>query len=158
VKHLSEPVTQPMIARTFEHRWQDAPPEVSKLIKDCVLDLVGVAIVGACEPAAEALRGHVSELGGAEQSSVFGSSHRVSMESAALLNGAIAHMLDYDDVNFAILGHPSAPVLPAVLAIGEFRRVSGAELMNAFLTGYETACRVRAGTLQSRIPRNGNHR
>jgi 2-methylcitrate dehydratase PrpD len=51
-------------------------------------------------------------------------------------------MLDYDDVNFAVLGHASAPVLASVLSIAEYRKASGAAVIDAFLTGYETSCRV----------------
>src|SRR5260370_26340230 len=52
------------------------------------------------------------------------------------------HMLDYDYVNFAVLGHASSPVLASVLSVAEYRKANGAAVMDAFLTGYETSCRI----------------
>src|SRR5260370_28354279 len=52
------------------------------------------------------------------------------------------HMLDYDYVNFAVLGHASSPVLASVLSGAEHRKANGAAVMDAFLTGYETSCRI----------------
>jgi 2-methylcitrate dehydratase PrpD len=62
--------------------------------------------------------------------------------SAALVNGTAAHALDYDDVNLAMPGHPTAAIMPALLALGEETHASGADLMAAFVAGYETQCRI----------------
>ena len=64
--------------------------------------------------------------------------------SAALVNGAAGHALDYDDVNMAMPGHPSVAILPGLLALAELRRSSGREVITAFVAGYETACRIGA--------------
>jgi 2-methylcitrate dehydratase PrpD len=67
--------------------------------------------------------------------------------SAALVNGAAAHALDYDDVNVAMPGHPSVAILPGLLALAELKKASGRELIAAFIAGYETACRIGAALL-----------
>jgi len=139
---VNDTVTKPLLEKVMALRWQDGPSDVRILIKQCVLDWLGVSIIAAAEPAARILREELQEQGSHPQVRVFGSTQRMSTQHAALLNGTIAHMLDYDDVNFAIPGHATTPVLPAVLALAEHRRASGSALMNAFLTGYETACRV----------------
>jgi 2-methylcitrate dehydratase PrpD len=54
-----------------------------------------------------------------------------------LANGVAAHALDFDDTSYAGLVHSSAAVLPAVLAAGEYERVSGATLLTAFIAGSE---------------------
>ena len=56
---------------------------------------------------------------------------------AALANGTAAHALDFDDTNFAMMGHPSAPVLSAALAAGELALADGRALVHAFLLGFE---------------------
>jgi 2-methylcitrate dehydratase PrpD len=56
---------------------------------------------------------------------------------AALANGTAAHALDFDDTNFALMGHPSAPVLSAALAAAELSLASGQDLVHAFLLGFE---------------------
>src|SRR5207244_9016949 len=62
--------------------------------------------------------------------------------SAALVNGAIGHALDYDDVNLPMPGHPSVAILPGRLALAEQRHSTGREVIAAFVAGYETACRI----------------
>jgi 2-methylcitrate dehydratase PrpD len=62
--------------------------------------------------------------------------------TAALINGAASHALDYDDVNFAMGGHPTVTIVPALLALGEQIKASGQKLVESFVVGYETAGRV----------------
>src|SRR5208283_3122995 len=74
--------------------------------------------------------------------SVIGHSIRVPALSAALVNSAAAHALDYDDVNMAMPGHPSVAILPGLLALAELHHSSGREVVAAFVAGYETACHI----------------
>ena len=62
------------------------------------------------------------------QASVIGHPTRLPALSAALVNGAAGHALDYDDVNLAMPGHPSVAILPGLLALAELRRSSGREV------------------------------
>ena len=59
-----------------------------------------------------------------------------------MVNGAAAHALDFDDVNLAMPGHPSVAILPALLALAEERGSSGADVLTAFVAGYELQCRI----------------
>jgi 2-methylcitrate dehydratase PrpD len=65
--------------------------------------------------------------------------------TAALVNGAAGHALDYDDTHSLMSGHPTVPVLPAALALAEDLDRSGAELLAAFVAGVEVECRLAAG-------------
>src|SRR5206468_2695106 len=67
---------------------------------------------------------------------------RPSIEDAALANGVAAHALDYDDVQASLSGHPSVPVLPAILALAEHARRPGAELLTAFVVGVEIEAKI----------------
>ena len=121
----------------------DALPEpVRALARQCVLDYYGVALAGADDPLAKMLLDELSEAGGAAQASVIGHTARLPALSAALVNGAIGHALDYDDVNLAMPGHSSVAILPGLIALAEQRRSSGQEIIAAFVAGYETACRI----------------
>src|SRR2546430_4235807 len=86
----------------------------------------------------------MAEAGGAPQASLIGHETRLPALAVALVNGAAAHALDYDDVNMAMPAHPSVAVLPGLLALAELRRSSGREVITAFVSGYETACRIGA--------------
>jgi len=132
-----EPVTAELAKRAQALRIDAAPPAVAELVRQCVLDFIGVTVAGQTDPALAPLREELTEEGSAPQAQVLGSALRLSKAGAALLNGTASHVLDYDDVNFAIMGHPTVPILPAALALGEAMSASGAALMDAFLAGYE---------------------
>ncbi|MDO8277115.1 MAG: MmgE/PrpD family protein [Burkholderiaceae bacterium] len=117
-------------------------PQAVELVRQCVLDYVAVAIAGSTDPLAIILLQEAIEAGEAEASAVIGHRTRLSPASAALVNGAMAHALDYDDVNLSMPGHPTAVVLAALLGLAEANKLSGRELVAAFVAGYETACRV----------------
>src|SRR5947209_7439963 len=121
----------------------DALPEpVRALARQCVLDYYGVALAGADDPLVDILLAELEEAGGVAQASVIGHKARLPALSAALVNGAVGHALDYDDVNLAMPGHPSVAILPGLLALAEARQSAGREVLAAFVAGYETACRI----------------
>lgn len=105
-------------------------------------DTVGVLVAGACDPAVPALAAALDETGGPARSVATGAS--LSTRSAALLDGVAAHALDYDDVDDAIIGHPSAVLVPALLAAGGRDDVTGEALLDAFRVGIEAGRTVAA--------------
>ena len=135
-------LTRAIVRRTRGLRFGDLPAEIRAVARQCILDCVAVGLAGGDDPLVRMLLAEAEEAGGARQASVWGSGVRLPAGAAALVNGTMAHALDYDDVNLAMPGHPSVAVLPAVLALGEARGASGAEVMTAFVVGYEVACRV----------------
>src|SRR5882672_7542867 len=144
---LANPIGTVSLTRTLAQQTSavtyDALPEpVRALARQCVLDYYGVALAGADDPLAHILLDELGEAGGAAQASVIGHKARLPVLSAALVNGAICHALDYDDVNLAMPGHPSVAILPALLALAEQRQASGKAVIAAFVAGYETCCRI----------------
>ncbi len=132
-----EPVTAVLASRAQQLCVADAPPAVAEVVRQCVLDYLGVTIAGQRDPTLAPLRAELLEEGSAPRAQVYGSALRLSQAGAALLNGTASHVLDYDDVNFAIMGHPTVPILPAALALAEAQDAGGVALMDAFLAGYE---------------------
>ena len=124
--------------------YDELPAPVRELVRQCVLDYLGVTIAGAQDPLVRILLDEMAAAGGSPQASVIGHSIRVPALSAALVNSAAAHALDYDDVNMAMPGHPSVAILPGLLALAELKGSSGREVVTAFVAGYETACRIGA--------------
>jgi 2-methylcitrate dehydratase PrpD len=135
-------LTRTLAEQASSVSYDGLPEPVRALTRQCVLDYFGVALAGADDPLAHILLDELSEAGGAAQASVIGHQARLPALSAALVNGAIGHALDYDDVNLAMPGHPSVAILPGLLALAEERRSSGREIIAAFVAGYETACRI----------------
>jgi 2-methylcitrate dehydratase PrpD len=137
-------LTRSLAGRASNLGYDDLPGPVREVARQCVLDYLGVAIAGAEDPLVRILLDEMAEAGGSAQASVIGHSIRLPVLSAALVNGAAAHALDYDDVNMAMPGHPSVAILPGLLALAELKGSSGREVITAFVAGYETACRIGA--------------
>src|SRR5712691_5338464 len=135
-------VTRTLAERAAAVSYEALPEPVRALARQCVLDYYGVALAGADDPLVAILLDEFLEAGGGEQAAIIGHPARLPVLAAALVNGAIGHALDYDDVNLAMPGHPSVAILPGLLALAEERRSSGREVIAAFVAGYETACRI----------------
>jgi 2-methylcitrate dehydratase PrpD len=135
-------LTRVLAAQASALTYDPLPEAVRALARQCVLDYYGVALAGAGDPLVTILLDELAEAGGAAQAGIIGHQARLPALSAALINGAIGHALDYDDVNLAMPGHPSVAILPALLALAEARQSSGREVVAAFVAGYETACRI----------------
>ncbi len=107
-----------------------------------LLDWAACGLAGVGEPVARAVRAMAAEEGGTAQASVFGLAGRIPARAAALVNGATSHALDYDDTHFLHIGHPSVVCAPAALAAAERAGATGRAFLDAFLIGFETACRI----------------
>jgi 2-methylcitrate dehydratase PrpD len=112
------------------------PADGCAIARSGMADCFGVLIAGARDPEIALVD---RELGGgapdAAYASLIPSGEARSVESAALVNGVAAHVLDYDDVSLD--GHPSAVLVPAILAQSEACRSSGAEMLTAYVAGFE---------------------
>src|SRR5205085_11033777 len=118
------------------------PPEARARAQTAVLDTVGVTLAGSVEPAARIVQRVAAAEGGAPCSSVLGTAQRTSASTAALANGTAAHALDYDDMCFVSLAHPSAPLVTAALAAAELAGASGRALLDAYVVGFELEGRL----------------
>lgn len=126
----------------------DLPERVRHLVGRHFLDCLGVAVAGgASEPGRLAARS-LHELDETPHATVLSSGQRASVSGAAWANGVAAHALDFDDTGFS---HPTACILPAVLAVGERRRVDGSALVAAMVAGYEAFERI-ASTSRAHEP------
>jgi len=118
-------------------RWEECPAEAGEAARRAILDCLGVMLAGSIEPPARIVQAVAEAEGGAPLCTVIGTRRRTGGVWAALANGTAAHALDYDDTNFTMLGHPSAPVLAAALAAGELALADGRAVVHAFLLGFE---------------------
>ena len=117
------------------------PAPATTVARQCVLDWFGVTLAGSREPLSEILVAEAAETGA---STLVGRSERSSPLAAALINGAMSHALDFDDTHTLMSGHPSAPVVPAALALAERDGRDGAAFLAAVVAGIEMECRLGA--------------
>jgi 2-methylcitrate dehydratase PrpD len=116
---------------------RDSPDAVLAQIRRATLDTIGVMLAGASEPVARAVRAVARAEGSVPLCSVLGTRLRASTGWAALANGVAGHAHDFDDTSFALMGHPSVPLLAAALACAEAEARDGAAVALAYAIGFE---------------------
>jgi 2-methylcitrate dehydratase PrpD len=118
------------------------PDRVRAVLRGAVIDAVGCGLFGLTTPAGHIVQAFARDQGGPAEATLWASGgHRVSAANAALAAGTAIHSFDFDDHHRAKI-HPGAAVLPAVLALGESRRIDGPTTLAALAAGYETMTRV----------------
>lgn len=144
---------------------EDVPDDVRTLARRSILDGLGLAVAGSRSEAAVIARQEIASYGElVHESSALGTQLRVPRRFAAFLNGLAMHADDYDDTQLAVaadrvyglLTHPTAPILPAVLAIAEHDERTGNDVLLAYLIGVEVATKV-AEAIDPRHYNDGFH-
>ena len=115
----------------------ECPPAAVALVRRAALDTLGVMLAGASEPVARVVRRVVRAEGGLPLATVIGTSWKTSPSRAALANGVAGHAHDFDDTNFALMGHPSVPLLATLLATGEAEMADGRAVVGGYVVGFE---------------------
>ena len=144
---LASPVTEAIGGLVGEPDLRVGQPLV-ELAAGAFVDTIGTMLAGAAEPPVTlALRVAQSQFGaaGSAATAVLGLAGSLSASGAALVNGVAAHALDYDDVSSAVEGHPSALLVPLLLALAESSGATGQEVLEAYLVGLHVSSSVGAG-------------
>jgi len=135
---------------------EDIPESARRWAKHCILDWIAVTVGGCREPLTEKLLEVAVAEGGGGPARVIGHPEKVVGSQAALINGAASHALDYDDVNGRMLGHPTVPMVPALMALADESTMTGMQMITAFVGGYEVEARLSDMTGVAHID-NGWH-
>lgn len=122
-------------------KYGDIPEDVVEFTKLCILDYFSSAIAGKDMPPIKKIEEMVEALGGNEQASLINGG-RSSVANAALLNGAASHIVEQDDIHKSSIIHAATVVIPAALAVAEWKKMDGKELITAVVAGYEVCFRI----------------
>ena len=136
------PLAAELAAWVAELRPEDLPPDV---IADCrwrILDTLGLMFAASTLPIGRAARAGAAALGSGAEAAIVGTDERSTASLAALVNGTLAHALDFDDTNNASVMHPSAVSVPTALAIAQAQGLGGADLVLGVAIGNEIGCRL----------------
>ncbi|MFH1088051.1 MAG: MmgE/PrpD family protein [Chloroflexota bacterium] len=125
-----------------DSRYEDLPADAVMASRRSLIDWLGVALGGSRSPLASPLMGLAREMGGRRESTVLGGRSKTSAFNAALVNGALSHVLDFDDHYQPGHLHPGATLFPSILAVAERGHLSGKALISAFALGFEVEARV----------------
>ena len=114
-------VTQRLAQFVAETKWDALKPPVVHAAKRALMNFFAVALTGCREPAIETALRSLAAFSGGGQAAAIGRSERIDALSAAFLNAASANVLDFCDTHVPTVIHPTAPVAPALLALGSGR-------------------------------------
>ena len=117
-------------------KYENVPPKAVETAKIAVRDCLGVALAGSQEEDAKICAQIARQENAKEETTVIGQGFKTSALQGAFANGTAAHALDFDH-SFTIMGQPTAPIIPAIFALGEALGASGRQVLEAYVVGYE---------------------
>lgn len=122
-------------------RFDQIPGPALETTKTAVLDCLGVALAGSEEQDAKICAEITRQESARAESTVFGQRFKSSAIDAAFANGTAAHAMDFDH-SFTLTGQPTAPIIPAVFALGEALGAHGRGIVEAYVVGFETTAKL----------------
>jgi len=136
-------VTETLAKFVLDTRYDDLPPAAVHQAKRSLMNFFAAALTGCHHPTVETALNSLAMFSGGKQAALIGRRERIDALSAAFLNAAGANVLDFCDTHVPTAIHPTAPLAPPLLALGELQRpVSGRDLILAFVVGQEVECRI----------------
>lgn len=135
-------VTRVLARYVVESKLADIPAAVRREATRSILNWMGCAVGGSRHETLDRALAALRPFAGPDQATVVGRRERIDVLHGALLNGISSHVFDFDDTHLKTIIHPAGPVASAILALAEYRPVSGAELLHAFILGVEVECRI----------------
>ncbi|HUD94175.1 MmgE/PrpD family protein [Sphingobium sp.] len=132
------------------------PPEVREKAKKVIFDEMACGFFGRRSPGGKLAADYAIRVGGAPEARIYGTDRRVSAAYAAMANGTAGHGDEVDGTH-VVGGHPGASIVHTCTAIGARERVSGAELINAVVLGYDVGVRIVEACGGKFIVRDSKH-
>ncbi len=137
----------PHVTRILAHylvtaRPGDIPAKVRREGCRTLLNYVGVAVGGSHHETVTRALAALAPFSGKPEANVLGRRERLDILNASLVNGISSHIFDYDDTHLKTIIHPAGPVVSAILALAQHKKVSGTDFLHALLLGVESECRI----------------
>ena len=139
--NLPHPLTQFALEQSA---FDALPPAVVAVAKEMMVNAAAVGLAGAAQTEGQALTRFVQEMGGNGRCTIIGKGLRTSPVYAALANGVMIHLLDFDDEIIPYRSHPSSVIFPVVMALGEMHGGAGPDVLAAFVLGCEVTSKLEA--------------
>jgi 2-methylcitrate dehydratase PrpD len=140
--HAEQTVAEQLAERISAFQWRDVTPRALRRARRAIIDAIGVTLAGAPERCSQILLRTPGVATAPGKALILGADRRTSALDATLVNGTASHALDYDDFSSVFGGHPSVPLVPLLLAVGDEWGLSGAQAIAAYVIGVETETRI----------------
>lgn len=125
-----------------ETTWEQIPEKEKLWARLAFCDFTAVALAGSTVPVVQNLHRWLQSQHFDGRSVLIGTNEKTDAVRAALLNGTAAHALDYDDVSWTTIGHPTVSVAPVALACAQERGSDGKAVIQAYIVGVEVMHRI----------------
>jgi 2-methylcitrate dehydratase PrpD len=126
-------------------QYSDLSTELIAIAKIPIIDGFANMMAGSTQEVSGLVSQYVDSLGGNKQSTAIGHNYKTNTLLASFINGVSGHCLDYE-----IQGHPAthgtSSCLPSALALGEYREITGKQLILSYILGWEIQARMRLAT------------
>ena len=139
------PLALILAERALSVKTQSLSAEIIASAKIAMSDTIGVTLLGASSDTAEIARQAAAITEQEGTATILGTTLRANQLDAAFANAVAGHAFDYDDFTELFGGHPSVPILPGLLAVGETTSATGIELIRAYIIGVELETRLALG-------------
>lgn len=134
---LSEQLAQYIV----DVRFDDIPQDVVQFTKLCIVDYYSSLLKGQEAEPVRMMEQVAQVLGGEKQATAV-TGLKTSITNAAFINGGASHVIELDDIHKASIVHAATVIMPAAIAVAEWKNLSGKQLIEAIIVGYEVAFRV----------------
>ena len=142
-------ITELLAAHTAKVRYEDIPPEAIEKAKDCILDQIGVELIGSTLEWNKIAYRYVADMGGRAESTIVNHGTKVPALDAAFVNATFGQGCELDDVGFAAGGHLGAATVPVALALCEKQRCTGRDFLASVVVGCDVMYRLLAAVRPS---------
>jgi 2-methylcitrate dehydratase PrpD len=139
---LPPQVTRLLARHLVAARYEDLPADVRHEGLRTFLNWLGCAVGSARHEAVSIAIEALAPFSGPAQAGILGRSERMDVLHAALINGISSHVFDFDDTHLKTVIHPAGPVASAILALAEYKPVSGRDFLHALILGVDVECRI----------------
>ncbi len=118
------------------------PPSVVEISKEIIVNAAAVGLAGAAQQEGQVITRFVQEMGGNGRCTIIGKGLRTSPVYAALANGLMIRLLDFDDEIIPTASHQGSAIFPVVMALGEMHGIPGRDVLSAFILGCEITAKL----------------
>ncbi|MGE0224510.1 MAG: MmgE/PrpD family protein [Acetobacteraceae bacterium] len=126
-------------------RYEDITPTALEWTRHAFIDTVGCSLAGMADDGPNIVMRVPGVAEAPGPALIYATNRRTSVLDATLVNGTASHALDYDDVAGVMGGHPSAMLVPPLIALAEMVPATGRDIAAAYVAGFETECRIARG-------------
>lgn len=135
-------ITETLADWSWQLAFDDLPENVVEELEWHALDTVGVLLGATSMPYAQGLAQTAIAARSAGQATLIGDGRRTTAREAAFVNGCLGHGIDWDDTHLEALLHPTATILPPVLAVAEAKGLNGRDVLVGLAVGVEATVRM----------------